>query len=88
MYLATPAFCELLLAILSILPSISYPISFISLFLIDLSAPSLTCSNTSGPIVGQVSATKFLNNPGAIFCIIIAASIKIVPEPQNGSTKV
>src|SRR5699024_4537708 len=36
----------------------------------------------------QFSEANSRLNPGAIFCPINAASIGIVPEPQNGSIKV
>ena len=49
-------------------------------------ALSRTCSKISLSIDGQSSQTKLRFKPGAILFPINAASIKIVPEPQNGST--
>ena len=50
-------------------------------------ASSLASRQSFSEKAGKSSAAKERFIPGATFFIIIAASIAIVPEPQNGSQK-
>ena len=51
----------------------------------DDSASDLMFFHADASNVGQASDTNDCCSPGAILLAIIAASIRMVPDPQNGS---
>ena len=87
MYLLTPAFFAFAMAMARLPESMSVPRMRYSPRNSAARAASRACVQTSSGMQDQLCAANLRASPGARFSAASAASMTMVPEPQNGSQK-